>query len=42
MLWTNKKALESGRGCVDQIFTVKQVTEKVIEKESDVYGVYEL
>ena len=26
-----------GRGCTDQIFTVKQIVEKVIEKDKKVY-----
>ena len=28
------------RGCVDQIFAVKQVTEKVIEKDKVVYAAF--
>ena len=36
----SKGALEQGEGCVDQIFTLKQIGEKAREKKRRVYVVF--
>ena len=33
----NKAVLERGEGCIDQIFTLKQIGEKAQEKKCSVY-----
>ena len=35
-----KEGLEQGRGCLDQIFTLKQIGEKAREKKCRVYVVF--
>ena len=40
MICDEQGGFRRGRGCVDQIFAVRQVCEKYLAKEKDVYWAY--